>query len=76
MQATKLRDPLGASLRAMAPADFDNTMSMWDLLSAVERAEHEHMLRPQADAWAAQRLQHLTNPTTVRQITARATSRS
>ena len=76
MQATKLRYPLSASLRAMAPADVDNALSMWDLLSAVERAEHEHMLRPQADAWAAQQLHHPTNPPTVHQITARATSRS
>jgi hypothetical protein len=37
----------------MAPPNFDIPLSMWDLLSAVERAEHEHMLRPQADAWAA-----------------------
>ena len=74
MQATKLRDQLGASLRAMVPAVFDNTWSMWNLLSAAGRAEHEHTLRPQADAWpAAHRLQHLTDP---RQITARATSRS
>jgi hypothetical protein len=53
MQATKLRDQLGASLRAMAPTDFDTPISMWDLLSAVERAEHEQILQPQADAWAA-----------------------
>ena len=49
-----LCDRLGASLREMAgaPADLPPA-SMWDLLSAVERAEHEQCLRPQADAWAA-----------------------
>jgi hypothetical protein len=55
MQAKNLRDLLGASLRAMAPAPTDLAIpaSMWDLLSAIERAEHEQILRPQADAWAA-----------------------
>ncbi len=53
MQATKLRDQLGVSLRGIVPPDFDIPMSMWDLLSAVERAEHDQILRPQADAWAA-----------------------
>ena len=38
MQAKTLCDRLGASLReiALAPADFP--ASMWDLLSAIERA--------------------------------------
>ena len=55
MQTQKLHDRLGASLRAMAPAPADLAIpiSMWDLLSAIERAEHEQILRPQADAWAA-----------------------
>ena len=55
MQAKMLRDRLGASLRDMAPAPADLAIptSMWDLLSAIERAEHEQILRPQADAWAA-----------------------
>jgi hypothetical protein len=53
MQAIKLRDQVLASLRTKAPTHVDITMSMWDLLSAVERAEHEQNLRPQADAWAA-----------------------
>jgi hypothetical protein len=26
---------------------------MWDLLSAIERAEHEQILKPKAEAWAA-----------------------
>ena len=33
-------------------ADFDMATSMWDLLGAVERAEHEQMLRTRAEAWA------------------------
>ena len=53
MQAKNLCDRLGASLRDMAPAPADFPTSMWDLLSAIERAEHEQILRPQADAWAA-----------------------
>jgi len=55
MQATKLRERLGASLRAMAtaPADLPIPISMWDLLGAIERAEHEQILRPQADAWTS-----------------------
>ena len=55
MQTTKLRDRFGASLRAMAPAppDLAIPLSMWDLLSAIERAEHEQILRPKAEAWAA-----------------------
>jgi hypothetical protein len=55
MQAKNLRDRLGASLRdvAPAPAELAITPSMWDLLSAIECAEHEQILRPQADAWAA-----------------------
>ena len=53
MQAKTLCDRLGASLREMAPAPADFPASMWDLLSAIERAEHEQTLRPQADAWAA-----------------------
>lgn len=55
MQATKLRERLVASLRAIAPAPADLAIpvSMWDLLSAIERAEHEQILRPQADNWAA-----------------------
>ncbi len=55
MQTTKLHDRLGASLRAIAPAPADLAIpiSMWDLLSAIERAEHEQILRPQAEAWAA-----------------------
>jgi len=55
MQTTKLRDRLGASLRAMAPAPADLAIpiSMWDMLSAIERAEHEQILRPKAEAWAA-----------------------
>ena len=55
MQTQKLHDRLGASLRAMAPAPADLAIpiSMWDLLSAIERAEHEQILRPQAEAWAA-----------------------
>jgi len=54
MQAKNLCDRLGASLREMAPAPADLAIppSMWDLLSAIERAEHEHILRPQAEAWA------------------------
>jgi len=54
MQAKMLRDRLGTALRdfAPAPADLAITPSMWDLLSAIERAEHEHILRPQAEAWA------------------------
>ena len=60
MQAKTLCDRLGASLReiALAPADFP--ASMWDLLSAIERAEHEQVLRPQADAWAAAHLRKQT----------------
>jgi hypothetical protein len=55
MQARNLHDTLGASLRDMAPgpAELGIPTSMWDLLSAIERAEHEQILRPQADAWAA-----------------------
>ena len=55
MQATKLAERLGASLRAMSPAptDLSFPISMWDLLAAIERAEHEEILRPQADAWTA-----------------------
>ena len=55
MQAKNLRDRLGASLRAVAPApaDLAISISMWDLLSAIEQTEHEQILRPQADAWAA-----------------------
>ena len=53
MQATRLRDQLEAARRTTAPADFDIPISMWDLLSAAERAEHEQILRPQAVAWAA-----------------------
>jgi hypothetical protein len=53
MQAKNLCDRLGASLRDMAPASADFPTSMWDLLSAIERSEHEQILRPQADAWAA-----------------------
>ena len=55
MQTKMLRDRLGVSLRAMAPAPAALAIptSMWDLLSAIERAEHEQTLRPQADAWAA-----------------------
>ena len=55
MQAKKLRDQLGASLRdiVLVPADLAIPPSMWDLLSAIEQAEHEQTLRPQADAWAA-----------------------
>ena len=45
MQTTKLRDQLGVSLRGIVPPDFDIPMSMWDLLSAVERAEHDQILR-------------------------------
>ena len=56
MQATKLGERLGASLRAMAPAPADIPISMWDLLGAIERAEHEQILRPQADAWTAAHL--------------------
>ena len=44
---------VGASLRDMAPASADFPTSMWDLLSAIERSEHEQILRPQADASAA-----------------------
>ena len=53
MQAKNVCDRSGAALSdtASAPADFPT--SMWDLLGAVERAEHEQILRPQADAWAA-----------------------
>ena len=55
MQAKMLCDRFGVSLRAMAPAPTDLAIpiSIWDRLSAIERAEHEQMLRPQADAWAA-----------------------
>ena len=55
MQAKMLRDWFGVSLRAMAPAPADLAIptSMWDRLSAIERAEHEQILRPKADAWAA-----------------------
>ena len=55
MQTPKLHDRLGASLRAIAPAPADLAIpiSMWDLLSAIERAEHEQILRPKAEAWAA-----------------------
>ena len=53
MQAKNLCDRLGTSLRGIAPASADFPTSMWDLLSAIERAEHEQILRPQADAWAA-----------------------
>ena len=54
MQATKLRERLGASRAiAPAPAGLAFPVSMWDLLSAIERAEHEQILRPQADNWAA-----------------------
>lgn len=54
-QAKNLRDRLGASLRdvAPAPADLVTPPSMWDLLSAIEHAEHEKMLRTQAETWAA-----------------------
>ena len=52
MQAKNLCDRLGTSLRDMAPATADSPTSMWDLLNAIERAEHEQILRPQADAWA------------------------
>jgi hypothetical protein len=52
MHATTLRDRLEATVRAMTP-DFARPISMWDLLCAAERAEHEQILRPQADAWAA-----------------------
>ncbi len=51
MQAKLLCD--GAALREMAGAPADFPPSMWDLLSAIELAEHEQVLRPQADAWAA-----------------------
>jgi len=53
MQTKKLRDRLGASLRESARASLAIPTSMWDLLSAIERAEHEQLLRAQADAWAA-----------------------
>ena len=53
MQAKTLCDRLGASLREIAKAPVDFPASMWDLLGAIERAEHEQILRPQADAWAA-----------------------
>ena len=55
MQTPKLHDRLGASLRAIvpAPATWPSPTSMWDLLSAIERAEHEQILRPKAEAWAA-----------------------
>ena len=52
MHAT-LRDQLEATVRSMASPDFGGPISIWDLLSAAERAEHEQILRPQADAWAA-----------------------
>jgi hypothetical protein len=80
MQAKRLRDRLGASLRdvAPAPADLVISPSMWDLLSVIECAEHEQTLRPQADAWAAAhpKRKRPANATKARQITARATSRS
>ena len=62
MQAKNLLDRLGAPLRDMAPspADLVITTSMWDLLSAIERAEHEQNLRPLADAWAAAHLRKRT----------------
>ena len=55
MQSKDLRDRYGVSLRALAPAPADLAIpiSMWDLLGAIERAEHEQILRPQADAWTS-----------------------
>ena len=53
MQSKELRDRYGVSLRALAPADLAIPGSMWDLLSAIERAEHERIIQKQADALAA-----------------------
>ena len=53
MQAKNLRDRLGARDMVPGPAGLAIPTSMWELLSAIERAEHEQNLRPQADAWAA-----------------------
>ena len=55
MQSKDLRDRYGVSLRALAPAPTDLAIpvSMWDLLSDIERAEHEQIIRKQADALAA-----------------------
>jgi hypothetical protein len=55
MQTKKLRDQIGVSLRAMAPApaDLATPISMRELLSAIQRAEHEQIIRKQADALAA-----------------------
>jgi hypothetical protein len=53
MQVKNWCDRSGASLRDTGPAPADFLASMWDSLSAVERAEYEQLLRPQADAWAA-----------------------
>ena len=53
MQAKNVCDRSGASLCDTASASANFPTSMWDLLSAVELAEHEQLLRPQADTWAA-----------------------
>ena len=55
MQSKDLRDRYGVPLRSLAPAPTDLAIpvSMWDLLSAIERAEHEQIIRAQAEALAA-----------------------
>jgi hypothetical protein len=55
MQTKELRDRFGVPLRALAPAPADLAIpiSMWDLLSAIERTEHEQIIRAQAEALAA-----------------------
>jgi hypothetical protein len=54
MQTKDLRDRLGASLRASAPAPAELAIppSMWDLLSAIELAEHEQIIKTQEEALA------------------------
>jgi hypothetical protein len=55
MRTKELRDRFGVKLRESgpAPAELPIPISMWNLLIAIERSEHEHIIRTQADALAA-----------------------